>query len=111
MAGNTPPPAAKQPRERHQRHRRGERALRSGDAFTPSCGNFTGDAAAAALARRPLPQSMPQLFVANTDVGPQFCWATGALIVAEKILQAELGVSAPSWLNATWYEQRVVAQP
>ena len=84
---------------------------RSGDTFTPSCGNFTGDAAAAALARRPLPESMPQLFVANTDIGPQFCWATGALIVAEKILQAELGVAAPSWLNATWYEQRVVAQP
>jgi hypothetical protein len=36
-------------------------------------------------------------------------WAVGSLIMAEKILQAELGIAKPSWLDDDWYTQNVLA--
>ena len=75
----------------------------SGDDATPACGRFEGDAHAARLARKP--SELP-IHIANTDYGPQFCWATGSLIVAEKIV-SELGLPPPTWLNESWYAERV----
>ena len=81
----------------------------SGDAtVTPACGDFLGDADTAKAARRPDPAR--GVFLANQDFGPQFCWATGSLIVAERVLM-DLGVSKPAWLNATWYADRVASMP
>ncbi|KAH8063080.1 hypothetical protein JL722_2239 [Aureococcus anophagefferens] len=81
----------------------------SGDAtVTPACGDFIGDADTAKAARRPDPAR--GVFLANQDFGPQFCWATGSLIVAERVLM-DLGVSKPAWLNATWYADRVASMP
>ena len=31
--------------------------------------------------------------------------------MAEKILQAELGTPKPTWLNASWYQDNVLAHP
>ena len=62
----------------------------------------------AKAARRPDPAR--GVFLANQDFGPQFCWATGSLIVAERVLM-DLGVSKPAWLNATWYADRVASMP
>ncbi|MNY79334.1 hypothetical protein D3C86_2199230 [compost metagenome] len=35
-------------------------------------------------------------------------WAVGSLIMAEKVLQAEIGLEKPSWLDTDWYEKNVV---
>ena len=38
-------------------------------------------------------------------------WAVGSLIVSEKMLQAEIGLEKPNWLDADWYAKNVVQRP
>ena len=52
-----------------------------------------------------------ELYVADQDYGYRSGWAVGALQMAEKILQAELGIPKPAWLDDDWYEKNVVALP
>eukprot|EP01059_Diplonema_ambulator_P000996 TRINITY_DN1076_c0_g3_i1.p1 TRINITY_DN1076_c0_g3~~TRINITY_DN1076_c0_g3_i1.p1 ORF type:complete len:475 (+),score=177.95 TRINITY_DN1076_c0_g3_i1:50-1474(+) len=55
------------------------------------------------------------VFMANQDFGydlnTQIGWATGSLQLAEKILQAELKMHRPHWLNSSWYEEKIVNVP
>ena len=76
--------------------------------FTPGIGSMlpATDAARKAV-RKPLAQY--ELFVVNCDYGYQPGWAVGSLAMAEKVLQAEMGLPKPSWLDATWYQTNVVA--
>ena len=62
-----------------------------------------------AQVRKPVPSH--ELYVVNQDYGYHSGWAVGSLAMAEKVLQAELGLPAPRWLDAEWYEKRVVAEP
>ena len=75
---------------------------------TPACGDFLGGERAMKKARRPDPARA--VFLANQDFGPQFCWATGSLITAERVLM-DLAVPPPTWLNASWYAARVASLP
>lgn len=78
--------------------------------YTPGIGfMWGGNATAKAAVRKPVPQY--DLFVANQDYGYQSGWAVGSLTMAEKILQAEMGLPKPAWLNGTWYEDRVLSIP
>ena len=45
------------------------------------------------------------------DYGYRSGWAVGSLQMAEKILQAELGIPKPAWLDDDWDEKNVVALP
>jgi len=80
--------------------------------YTPGIGHvFTdgwpsADAAKAALRK---PSAEYDVFVVDQDYGYQSGWAVGSLIMAEKILQAELGIAKPSWLDDDWYTQNVLA--
>ena len=38
-------------------------------------------------------------------------WAVGSLIMTEKILQAEMRIPKPTWLDQDWYEEKVLAVP
>ena len=75
---------------------------------TPACGDFLGGERAMKKARRPDPARA--VFLANQDFGPHFCWATGSLITAERVLM-DLAVPPPTWLNASWYAARVASLP
>jgi len=59
--------------------------------------------------RKPL--SSHALYVINQDYGYQSGWAVGSLAMAEKVLQAELGMPRPAWLDEQWYTTQVVAKP
>eukprot|EP01064_Diplonema_japonicum_P016839 TRINITY_DN2487_c0_g1_i4.p1 TRINITY_DN2487_c0_g1~~TRINITY_DN2487_c0_g1_i4.p1 ORF type:complete len:496 (+),score=131.76 TRINITY_DN2487_c0_g1_i4:60-1490(+) len=51
------------------------------------------------------------VFLANQDYGRSFDtfgWATGGLQLTEKILQAEMGLRKPKWLNGAWYEKMIL---
>ena len=59
---------------------------------------------------------MFDLFLANQDYGYAQTyddglndqgWAIASLVMAEKVLQAELGVGKPAWLDAGWYAEHV----
>ena len=83
-------------------------------AYTPGIGRLwapdnTTDDAAKKVARHPVPQY--DLFVVNQDYGYQSGWAVGSLAMAEKILQAEIGLPKPSWLQDAWYKQWVLGHP
>jgi len=75
--------------------------------FTPGIGALLspGDEGRKAV-RKPSPSY--NVYVANQDYGYETGWAVGSLIMAEKVLQAELGLPRPAWLNATWYEANVL---
>ena len=81
------------------------------NVFVPACYRmqhcFT-DAEKMKAFRRPNPRH--DVFLANQDYGmeDQVGWATGGLLMAEKILQAEMHQPAPTWLNATYYQIEVV---
>ena len=49
------------------------------------------------------------MYVADQDYGYHSGWAVGSLTMAEKILQAEIGLPKPAWLNGSWYEENVLA--
>ena len=78
--------------------------------FTPGIGSLVPplDAARAAV-RKPAPPF--DVYVVNQDYGYETGWAVGSLIMAEKVLQAEMGLPKPSWLDAAWYEKNVVQRP
>jgi len=84
--------------------------------YTPGIGSLFGhhsivpqkeQDAARKLVRRPDPDY--EVFVADQDYGYHSGWAVGSLSMAEKILQAELGLPKPAWLNGSWYEENVLA--
>lgn len=76
---------------------------------TPGIGAFEGTDAQRARVRAPTPDF--ELYVADQDYGYRSGWAVGSLQMAEKILQAELGIPKPAWLDDDWYEKNVVALP
>ena len=47
----------------------------------------------------------------STRYGYETGWAVGSLIVSEKMLQAEIGLEKPNWLDADWYAKNVVQRP
>eukprot|EP01059_Diplonema_ambulator_P000994 TRINITY_DN1076_c0_g1_i1.p1 TRINITY_DN1076_c0_g1~~TRINITY_DN1076_c0_g1_i1.p1 ORF type:complete len:479 (+),score=172.71 TRINITY_DN1076_c0_g1_i1:48-1484(+) len=63
------------------------------------------------LVRRP--NADYDVFFANQDYAyddyTQQGWATGGLQLAEKILQAEMDLRRPRWLNKTWYEEKILS--
>lgn len=91
-------------------------------AFTPGIGSFgspphrhgtpivpdpPGTDALRAAVRKP---SAYEVYIVNQDYGYQSGWATGSLIMAEKVLQS-LGLGRPTWLNASWYATHVAVHP
>lgn len=54
------------------------------------------------------PTSDYDVYLADQDYGYQSGWAVGSLIMAEKILQAELGLAKPAWLNSSWYQDNIL---
>ena len=82
--------------------------------FTPSFGAYSGGDVGRAAVRRPVPGF--DIFVADQDYGyPQTYddglndqgWAVASLVMAEKVLQAELGIAKPTWLDDDWYQEHV----
>ncbi|KAL3932730.1 MAG: hypothetical protein SGPRY_000583 [Prymnesium sp.] len=61
------------------------------------------------LVRAPCPNY--DVFVADQDYGYVTGWAVGSLMMAEKILQSEFGLPKPKWLDASWYEENILAHP
>jgi len=61
---------------------------------------------AKASVRHPAPDY--DVFVADQDYGYRSGWAVGSLVMAEKVLQAELGVPKPTWLEQAWYDDNVM---
>ena len=61
---------------------------------------------ARAKVRAPAPDY--DVFVADQDYGYRTGWAVGSLIMAEKVLQAELKVAKPSWLAQSWYDSNIL---
>ena len=61
------------------------------------------------------PNNNYDVFVGNVDYGAilkgHTSWAVGSLIQAEKILQAELNITAPSWLDSAWYQKEIADLP
>ena len=75
--------------------------------YTPGIGRLIpGTDAQKALVRKPTPM---ELYVVDQDYGYQSGWAVGSLAMAEKILQAEIGLKKPDWLDETWYKEWVLA--
>ena len=81
----------------------------SAGPFTPGIGSLSPatDAARAAVRK---PAAAYDVFVVDQDYGYESGWAVGSLIMAEKVLQAELGLAKPSWLDADWYKKNVLAR-
>lgn len=82
--------------------------------YTPGIGSLSPPKGVAPdqarkVVRKPL--SSHALYVINQDYGYQTGWAVGSLAMAEKVLQAELGVPRPAWLDEQWYTAQVVAKP
>lgn len=73
----------------------------------PDCIPCTIPAAPERPVRAPVAEY--NVYIANQDYGPKHGWAVSSLIMAEKVLQAELGVARPTWLDAEWYAANVVA--
>lgn len=77
------------------------------DPIAPGIGRMSpGTDANRALARAPTKSH--NVYIADQDYGYRSGWAVGSLKMAEKVLQAELGVGKPSWLDETWYQKNVV---
>lgn len=74
--------------------------------ITPGIGSFKGTDKDRAKVRAPTPDY--EIYVADQDYGYRSGWAVGSLKMAEKILQAELGLPKPTWLDETWYKENVV---
>lgn len=75
--------------------------------LAPSCGSFWGSDKDEAGIRSPVP--FYDIYVADVDYGDSGCWAVGSLIAAEKVLQADFGLSRPSWLQMAWYDSNILA--
>ena len=75
--------------------------------FTPGIGSLwpSTDAAKAAVRK---PSAQFDVFVVNQDYGYHSGWAVGSLIMAEKVLQAEMQIAKPTWLDDAWYQKNVV---
>ena len=54
------------------------------------------------------PTKAHDVYVADQDYGYRAGWAVGSLKMAEKVLQAQIGLAKPAWLDQTWYMQNVV---
>lgn len=78
--------------------------------YTPGIGFFEGTNEGRKLARNPS-AGKAKLFVANQDYGYKSGWANGGLLMAEKILQANLGIPGPTWLDEEYYQERVRGVP
>ena len=79
-------------------------------AFTPGIGRLMpGTDAERAKARKPAAGF--DVYVADQDYGYHTGWAMGSLTMAEKVLQAELGLMKPAWLDEAWYDENVVRKP
>ena len=61
------------------------------------------------MARKPLKDY--NLYIANQDYGYQSGWAVGSLSMAEKVMQAEVGLPKPEWLDAEFYKEWVTQEP
>lgn len=83
--------------------------INDGD-FTPGIGKFLGTDLGREIIRAPLKDRLP-LYIANQDYGYRSGWAVGGLKMAEKILQAELQIPKPAWLDADWYKTNVLDLP
>ena len=59
-----------------------------------------------AQVRKPVPSH--ELYVVNQDYGYHSGWAVGSLAMAEKVLQAEIGLPKPTWLQEEWYKENVL---
>ena len=76
--------------------------------YTPGIGRLLpGTDAQKAIVRKPTPDY--EVYVVDQDYGYQSGWAVGSLIMAEKVLQAEMGLPKPSWLDEKWYTDNVLA--
>ena len=79
----------------------------SDDPVAPGIGHMSsGSDAQRALARAPT--ATHDVYLADQDYGYRSGWAVGSLKMAEKVLQAEIGVAKPSWLDEEWYVKNVV---
>lgn len=83
--------------------------------YTPGIGSLFRDSALPLSEQDKVRQAIRapvadhDVFVADQDYGYKSGWAVGSLIMAEKILQAELGLAKPAWLNGSWYQDNVLA--
>eukprot|EP00038_Savillea_parva_P002982 m.119714 g.119714 ORF g.119714 m.119714 type:complete len:198 (-) comp11033_c0_seq1:195-788(-) len=81
----------------------------TGSPYAAGVGSFQGNDQDRALVRAPIHKH--DVYVANVDYGYTPGWAVGSLRMMEKVLQAELGLAAPSWLDKAWYEQNIINTP
>lgn len=83
--------------------------------IAPTCNKFHGTAEELAVARKPIQDY--DLYIANVDYSVEpystghYCWAVGSLATVEKVMQAELGLSPPTWLDKDYNEQHVASLP
>lgn len=56
--------------------------------------------------QRPIPGY--DVFIANEAYGVSPGWAEGSLLMAERVLAHELGISKPWWLDSVYYEATVL---
>jgi hypothetical protein len=77
--------------------------------YTPGIGHLSGTDQDRKLARKPLKDY--NLYIANQDYGYQSGWAVGSLSMAEKVMQAEVGLPKPEWLDAEFYKEWVTQEP
>jgi len=75
--------------------------------FTPGIGGMTPSADWSHKVAR-APADGFNLYVANQDYGYRSGWAVGSLIMAEKILQANIGIPKPTWLAQQWYKDNIL---
>ena len=75
--------------------------------YTPGIGRLQpGTDKEKALVRKPAPGY--EVYVVNQDYGYHSGWAVGSLTMAEKVLQAEIGLPKPTWLDEAWYKTNVL---
>jgi len=79
----------------------------SDDPITPGIGRM-GSSTDANRALVRAPTKTHDVYLADQDYGYRSGWAVGSLKMAEKVLQAEIGLKKPTWLDADWYETNVV---
>lgn len=76
--------------------------------ITPGIGYMDAGAYYPSRAKVRAPAPDYDIYVADQDYGYRTGWAVGSLIMAEKVLQAELGLRKPSWMSHSWYEDNIV---
>ncbi|KAJ8598634.1 hypothetical protein CTAYLR_003068 [Chrysophaeum taylorii] len=79
-------------------------------AYAPGIGRMLATDYGKKIARNPT-NGLANLFVANQDYGYKSGWANGGLLMAEKVLQSDLGVGKPAWLDDAYYEEYILQVP